>query len=59
MLPESADYTDCLKVIHIPSERPGYTLEINMDGERALAYFDAVVDNKKKDWKTRGEGQPV
>jgi len=32
-------------------QRPGYTLEINMDGERALAYFDAVVDTKKKEWK--------
>jgi len=51
LLPESADYTDCLRVIHVPSERPGFTLEINMDGERALAYFDAVVDNKKKEWK--------
>ena len=57
VLPESADYTDCLKVIHVPDERPGYTLEINMDGERALAYFDAVVDNKKKEWKSRW-GQP-
>jgi hypothetical protein len=51
VLPESADFTDCLKVIYIPGERPGYTLEINMDGERALAYFDAIVINNKKEWK--------
>ena len=59
VLPESAAYTDCLKVIHVPSERPGYTLEINMDGERALAYFDAVVINNRKEWKLEVGSAPV
>ena len=39
LLPEAADYGDVLKIIHVPTERPGYSLEISMDGERALAYF--------------------
>jgi hypothetical protein len=59
LLPESADYTDCLKVIYVPGERPGYTLEINMDGERALAYFDAVVINQKKEWKIEASSASV
>jgi hypothetical protein len=29
----------CIKVIHIPTERPGYYLEILMDGQRALGYL--------------------
>ena len=51
LLPEAADYADCLKVIHAPSERPNTSLEISMDGERAVAYFAPVVDEKKKEWK--------
>lgn len=38
-LPEAARYCDCIKLIHIPSERPGYHLQVVMDGERGLAYF--------------------
>jgi len=37
--PEDAGYAHIVKVIHIPSERPGRTLTITMDGERALAYL--------------------
>ena len=29
----------CIKVIHIPTERPGYHLEIAMDGQSALGYL--------------------
>ena len=41
VLPESAA-CDCLKLLHIPSERPGQALEIWMDGEKALAFFAAA-----------------
>jgi hypothetical protein len=44
LLPESADYAGCLKVIHAPSERPDTSLEISMDGERAVAYFAQLVE---------------
>jgi hypothetical protein len=39
LLPEAARYSDCVKVIHVPSERHGRHLEIVMDGERALAFL--------------------
>ena len=39
LLPEAAAYNDCIKVIHVPTEREGCRLEIAMDGQRALAYF--------------------
>ncbi len=39
LLPEAACYSDCVKVIHVPSERHGCHLEIVMDGERALAFL--------------------
>ena len=29
----------CIKVIHVPSERPGYKMEILMDGEKGLGYL--------------------
>lgn len=29
----------CIKVVHIPTERPGHQLEIAMDGQRGLAYL--------------------
>jgi hypothetical protein len=48
LLPESADYADCLKVIHVPGERPNTSLEINMDGERALAYFGGATEEKRR-----------
>jgi hypothetical protein len=51
LLPENAAYADCLKVINVPGERPNCTLEITMDGERALAYFAPVINDKKKEWK--------
>jgi pyruvate phosphate dikinase-like enzyme len=39
LLAEAAGYSDCVKVIHAPTEREGRRMEILMDGERALAYF--------------------
>jgi hypothetical protein len=48
LLPESAEYTDCLKVIHAPSERPNTTLEISMDGERAVAYFANTLEGLRR-----------
>jgi hypothetical protein len=51
LLPEAADYADCLKVIYVPGERPNTSLEISMDGERAVAYFAPALEDKKKDWK--------
>jgi hypothetical protein len=29
----------CIKLIHIPSERPGYHLELVMDGQSGLGYL--------------------
>jgi pyruvate, water dikinase len=29
----------CVKVIHIPAERPGYHMEIIMDGQSGLGYL--------------------
>jgi hypothetical protein len=48
LLPESAEYADCLKVIHAPSERPNTSLEISMDGERAVAYFATSVEGLRR-----------
>ena len=48
LLPEAADYADCLKVIQASQERPDASLEISMDGERALAYFARPVEVYQK-----------
>ncbi|HTP08991.1 MAG TPA: PEP/pyruvate-binding domain-containing protein [Anaerolineae bacterium] len=48
LLPESAEYSDCLKVIHAPGERPNTSLEISMDGERAVAYFAQPVESLRR-----------
>lgn len=34
-----SDASRCIKVIHIPKERPGKSLEIVMDGEQGLGYL--------------------
>jgi hypothetical protein len=39
LLPQASGYEDCVRVIHVPTERAGWKLEILMDGEQALAYF--------------------
>lgn len=53
LLPGDAEYDHCLKVIHIPTEREGYLLELRMDGKQALAYLrDSTQD------ETEEVGQP-
>ena len=34
---------ECIKVIHIPAERPGQLLEIRMDGNKGMGYFKPVT----------------
>jgi hypothetical protein len=36
---EQTKASRCIKVIHIPTERPGYQLEIIMDGQSGLGYL--------------------
>ena len=55
LLPEAADYTDCLKVIHVPDERPGASLEISMDSERAVAYFATSVEGPRRNSASKQE----
>jgi hypothetical protein len=43
LLRDAASYRECVKVIHVPSERQGRHLDILMDGEKALAYFPTKV----------------
>jgi len=50
LLPEDAGYGDCVKVIHVPSEREGYYLEIAMDGRQALAYLARPVKVEGRAW---------
>jgi hypothetical protein len=38
-VPEATEASRCIKVIHIPSERPGHLLEIAMDGQQGLGYL--------------------
>jgi len=48
LLPDAAPFGETLKVIHIPTQRPGHLLDISMDGERAVAYFvPATVEDRK------------
>ncbi|RPI96441.1 MAG: hypothetical protein EHM40_01410 [Chloroflexi bacterium] len=37
--PEPTRASRCIKVIHVPTERPDYTLEIIMDGQNGLGYL--------------------
>jgi hypothetical protein len=39
LLPEAEHVEGCLRVVHIPSERAGFLLDVVMDGEQGLAYF--------------------
>ncbi len=36
---EQSEIARCIKLIHIPSERPGYLLELIMDGQSGLGYL--------------------
>jgi len=38
-VPEQTNASRCIKVIHIPTERPGHHMEIVMDGQSGLAYL--------------------
>jgi hypothetical protein len=38
-IPEQTKSTRCIKVIHIQTERPGYQLELLMDGQSGLGYL--------------------
>src|SRR5512144_1769317 len=38
-LPKQTKANQCIKVVHIPAERPGHYLEVIMDGQRALGYL--------------------
>jgi len=38
-LPTSSRTSHCIKLIHVPTERPDHFLEIIMDGQRGLGYF--------------------
>ena len=38
-IPEPSQASRCIKVIHVPSERPGFTLELVMDGQNGLGYL--------------------
>ena len=42
LFPERNKASRCIKVIHIPAERPGCHLEIAMDGQQGLGYLSAV-----------------
>ena len=55
LLPEAAPLGEVLKVIHIPTQRPGHLLEISMDGERAVAYFVPAVVEERKPETNRAE----
>ena len=55
LLPVSAPLEEVLKVIHIPTQRPGHLLEISMDGERAVAYFVPAVVEERKPETNRAE----
>ena len=38
-IPEQSKASRCIKVIHIPTERPGYQMELMMDGQSGLGYL--------------------
>ena len=46
-IPEQAAASRCIKVIHIPAERPGYHLELVMDGQKGLGYLTPSKPNQK------------
>jgi hypothetical protein len=46
-IPEQTQASQCIKVIHVPTERPGYHLELIMDGQNALGYLTQPKSNQK------------
>jgi hypothetical protein len=54
ILPKANSCGDCIRVIHVPTERTGKHVRIVMDGEQTLAYLDNILEpeletgNKRK-----------
>jgi hypothetical protein len=46
-IPEQTKACECIKVIHIPAERPGYQMEIVMDGQKGLGYLTPSKSTQK------------
>jgi hypothetical protein len=46
-VPEPSEASKCIKVIHVPGERPGHYLEILMDGQKALGYLTPSRSNQR------------
>jgi hypothetical protein len=46
-IPEQTKASQCIKVIHIPAERPGYHMEIVMDGQKGLGYLTPSTSTQK------------
>jgi hypothetical protein len=38
-IPGQMSASQCVKVIHVPGERPGHSLELIMDGQKGLGYL--------------------
>ena len=39
LIPGQTKASQCVRVIHVPTERPGYSLELIMDGQSGLGYL--------------------
>jgi hypothetical protein len=46
-IPEQTKACQYIKVIHIPTERPGYHMEIVMDGQKGVGYLTSSKSNQK------------
>ena len=46
-IPDQTSASRCIKVIHVPTERAGYTLELIMDGQNGLGYLKQSKLNQK------------
>jgi hypothetical protein len=47
-IPEPTEASRCIKVIHIPTERPGHLLDIAMDGQQGMGYLVSNASAPKK-----------
>jgi len=45
-IPDQTKASRCIKVIHIPTERPDFSLELIMDGQQALGYLTHSKSNQ-------------
>jgi hypothetical protein len=46
-IPDQTKASQCIKVIHVPTERAGHYLELIMDGQSALGYLTQPKANQK------------